>query len=137
MKKFVRILAAVLIILVMNGCSNNLYITKSAVEIKKMFDDGKTFVMFAGTKDCTSCKEYRPVVEQIIEKYGIDFYYMPADDYESAEVRDVIYNYLYKLEWTPTTYVVQNGHSVAMVEESITFEELEDLLDKYGLITKK
>ena len=136
MKKLFVFIAAIVRVLV-TGCSSEMYTTRSATEIKQMFDNGETFVMFAGTKDCTSCKAYKPIVEEIIEKYDIPFYYMPADDYKSDEVRDVIYNYLYKLEWTPTTYIVVDGHSAAMVEETITFEELEDLLDKYGLITKK
>ena len=102
-----------------------------------MFLDGESFVFFAGTKDCSSCREYRPIVNSIIEKYDVRIYYLPADDYQSDIMKDLIYNYLFKLEWTPTTYVVIDGKAVDMAEETITFEQLEDLLDRYDFIEKR
>ena len=43
-------------------------------------------------------------------------YYLLADDYEDEDVKNLIYNYLYKLQWTPTMYIVENGKVVNLNE---------------------
>ena len=119
MKKLLIILTVVMLVLA--GCSSNnrdykgkkgKIITKEAADIRRMFDDGETFIMFAGTRDCESCSRYEPIVKEFVDRYEVTFYYMPADDYESDVVKDIIYNYLYKLDLTPSTYIVKDGKAV-------------------------
>ena len=99
---------AVLLIL-LTGCSMGKIVDKSARELIRMFDAGESFVMFAGTSNCDTCQEFRDILGQVLNDYDLTVYYLLADDYEDEDVTNLIYNYLYKLQWTPTLYVVENG----------------------------
>ena len=107
MKKIIVLLAVLLVLL--TGCSKGKIVDKSARELIEMFDAGESFVMFAGTSNCDTCKEFRDILGQVLNDYDLTVYYLLADDYEDEDVKNLIYNYLYKLQWTPTLYVVENG----------------------------
>lgn len=127
MKKRIIVILALAALLMGGGCQQNFkgqLIESDAAAIKQMFDDGQTFFMYAGTSDCESCRKYKVVLQQLIDNYEITVYYLPADDYESAEIKDLIYNYLYKLEWTPTSYLVKDGKAVDLKEGPLEYEEL-------------
>ena len=68
------------------------------------------------------------------KKYEVTFYYMPADDYESDTVKDIIYNYLYKLDLTPSTYIVKDGKAVDLEEGVIEYDDLVRWLQKHEFI---
>ena len=141
MKKLFIVLAVVMLMLA--GCSSSgrdykgkkgKIVTREAAEIRKMFDDGETFIMFAGTKDCDSCARYEPIVKEFVDRYNVVFYYMPADDYESDVVKDIIYNYLYKLDLTPSTYIVKDGKAVDLEEGVVEYDDLVRWLQEYEFI---
>ena len=108
MKKRIIVILAILLVL-LTGCSKGKIVDKSARELIQMFDNGESFVMFAGTSNCDTCKEFRDILGQVLNDYDLTVYYLLADDYEDEDVKNLIYNYLYKLQWTPTLYVVENG----------------------------
>ena len=116
MKKRIIVLLAVLLVL-LTGCSKGKIVDKSARELIEMFDAGESFVMFAGTSNCDTCKEFRDILGQVLNDYDLTVYYLLADDYEDEDVKNLIYNYLYKLQWTPTLYIVENG-KVAHLNEN-------------------
>ena len=137
MKKFLTLLLSILLVSSLCGCkqkNRGEIVTAEAPVIKAMFESGQTFVMYAGTKTCTSCKEFKVTLGELIYNYPITIYYMPADEFESPEVKEVIYNYLYKLEWTPSTYIVQNGKAVDMREEPLEYDDLVEWLEKYDAL---
>lgn len=134
MKKIITVLLAVLLLA---GCNKSYQriVTKEAPQLKKMFEDGETFVMYAGTSTCETCKKFKAVLAELLDNYDdLVIYYFPADEYESAEVKDIIYNYLYKLEYTPTIYYVENGKAVDIVEEMMEYDEMESWLQGHGLL---
>ena len=108
MKKRIIVILAILLVL-LTGCSKGKIVDKNARELIQMFDNGESFVMFAGTSNCDTCKEFRDILGQVLNDYDLTVYYLLADDYEDEDVKNLIYNYLYKLQWTPTLYVVENG----------------------------
>ena len=79
MKKRIIVLLAVLLILLI-GCSKGKIIDKSARELIEMFDAGESFVMFAGTSNCDTCKEFRDILGQVLNDYDLTVYYLLADD---------------------------------------------------------
>ena len=114
MKKLLVILT---LLILLTGCSKGRIVEKTAPEIIKMFDDGESFVMYAGTSTCETCKEFKDILGQVLNDYDLTVYYVAADDYEDEDVKNMIYNYLYKLQWTPTVYVVKDG-KVAHLNEN-------------------
>ncbi len=142
MRKLMLVILAVMVLLV-TGCAadsrdykgkKGKIVTRQPEDIRKMFDDGETFIVFAGTKDCDSCARYEPIVREFVDRYDVTFYYMPADDYESDTVKDIIYNYLYKLDLTPSTYIVKDGKAVDLEEGVIEYDNLVRWLQKHEFI---
>lgn len=115
MKKKILIIALMALVL-LSGCSKGRIVDKTAPELIKMFDDGQSFVMYAGTSNCGTCDEFRDILGQVLNDYDLTVYYLLADDYEDEDVKNLIYNYLYKLQWTPTMYIVENGKVVNLNE---------------------
>ena len=139
MKKLGRIVAIMLCVLLIASCSKayDRIVTKPAPELKKMFENGETFVMYAGTETCETCKKFKPIVAELCDNYkDLVIYYFPADNYESEEVKDIIFNYLYKLEYTPTIYYVENGKAVDIVETMMEYEEMESWLQGHDILPK-
>jgi len=99
------------------------------------FDAGDTFVLYAGTSDCSSCKEYKVVLQKLIDNYDITVFFVPtpgsADDEYTLKL---INDYLYKLNWMPTTYIVQQGHAVSIRERTVEYADLVAWLSDYGCI---
>ena len=132
------LLLLIMMMVLLSACAGN----KAKVEIreadklKKMFQDGETFVVYAGRDNCESCKAYRKTVDEVCKNFNFTIYYFPADDFEDAEVKEVVYNYLYKLDWTPTTYLVVDGKSVDLKENPVPYEELVEWLQEYEFIPK-
>ena len=57
LKKMMKKLLVILTLLILlTGCSKGRIVEKTAPEIIKMFDDGESFVMYAGTSTCETCK---------------------------------------------------------------------------------
>ena len=138
--KMKRLIILIILRLLISGCSKGRIVEKKAPEIIEMFENKESFVMYAGTSDCENCKEFRDILEQVLNDYRLTVYYFPADDYEDEDVRKLIYNYLYKLQWTPTVYVVENGKVVHINEnESNTLMSISALtrwLKENGAITE-
>ncbi len=142
MKKLIMLM--VIMMLLLSGCGgyNRNYngkkgkiVTVNETKLKKMYDDGETFIVFAGTETCESCERFDPIVEQLVDEYELTIYYFPADDYESEGVKDIIYNYFYKLDLTPSIYVVAEGSSKDMKEGVVEYIDLVRWLKKYGFIS--
>ena len=130
LRKIIRVFLAVLVALVA-GCAKKEYIVeKKPAEILEMFENKQDFVLFCGTQTCETCAKFRPVMEQVCEKWGVKVYYMDVTDYDSEEIKNLTYNYLYTLEWTPTVYVVDNGRVTAMNEND------NDTLLSYGKLLR-
>ena len=138
--KMKRLIILIILRLLISGCSKGRIVEKKAPEIIEMFENKESFVMYAGTSDCENCKEFRDILGQVLNDYRLTVYYFPADDYEDEDVRKLIYNYLYKLQWTPTVYVVENGKVVHINEnESNTLMSISALtrwLKENGAITE-
>ncbi|MBR0475136.1 MAG: hypothetical protein IJJ19_09060 [Erysipelotrichaceae bacterium] len=142
MKKILTVLMVMLLALA--GCAggyNRNYngkmgkiTTVNEKKLKEMFDNGETFVVFAGTETCESCERFDPIVKQLVDENELTFYYFPADDYESEGVKDIIYNYFYKLDLTPSIYIVLEGRSVDMKEGVVDHDEMVRWLEKYEFI---
>lgn len=136
--KMKKLLIALLLLAALSGCNKqqDKIVTKNSDDLIQMFEAGETFVVYAGTENCESCKVFKRTILELLDAYqDKKLYYFPADDYQSEEVKNVIYNYLYKLEYTPSIYYVDNGKVVDMVEGLIDYDQLKDWLKKHDFIS--
>jgi len=132
MKKVIVIL---FILLCLSGCYHTDYMSTTIKhdELVNKFENKETFVMYASNETCVSCKDYRVNVDEFCEKYKVTIYCFYCDDFESEEVKDIKYNYLYYLIDTPTTYVIKEGKVVDYYEGTLTKELLYQIFKKYDL----
>lgn len=136
MRKFVIILLAMFLLC---GCSDYKgdVVTKHADKILEMFENKETFVVYAGQGGCNSCKEFSEVIYEFTKNYDMTFYYFSTDEKEYEDAKNTLaYDYLTRLLWTPSIYIVVDGKNVDMKEKTIQYDELVDWLDSYGFIRK-
>ncbi len=154
MKTARMILAVLILALGMTGCGSGVYndnppaqgevvikgdkgdiFAMPPASIIEKFDNGDTFVLYAGTSDCDSCKEYKVTLQKLIDNYEIRIYFVPTPGEADDEyTNNLINNYLYKLVWMPTTYIVVDGHAVSIKEKTVEYADLVDWLSGYGFI---
>lgn len=131
------LLLCLLLAILLSGCSDYKgdVITKHADEILQMFENKETFVVYAGQGGCTSCQEFSEVIYEVTKEYDINFYYFATDESAYQKQKDTLtYDYLIRLLWTPSIYIVIDGKNVDMKEKTIQYDELVDWLKSYGFI---
>ena len=103
--------------------------------VLEKLENKESFIVYVGYDDCQSCKEFKPILNQLIENYDITIYYLPTDDKQTEDqLNEIQYNYFYRMYWTPTTYIVEDGEVLAIKEQLIEYEELVEWLKEYGKI---
>lgn len=133
MKKAILILV-LLVCLV--GCYHTDYksTTIKYDELIKMFEEKKTFVVYASNETCASCVDYRANVDDFCQDNEVTIYCYYCVDFESEEVKDLKYNYFYRLDETPTTYVVVDGQVTNYYVGTLSKELLLKIFKEYKLL---
>ncbi len=130
-----KILLLLLILTLLGGCfkfTKGEVTTKKAQEILEMFEEKESFILYAGNSNCESCTEYRKVLQELISEYEIEIIYVDTLNKEQQEfLNTLIYDYLYRLNMTPSTYLIKDGKTIDMKEGSLKLETLEEWFKQY------
>ena len=134
-----KVLLVLFVLLSLTACNKKFskgeVVTAYADEILEKLENKESFIVYVGYDDCQSCKEFKPILNQLIENYDITIYYLPTDDKQTEDqLNEMQYNYFYRMYWTPTTYIVEDGEVLAIKEQLIEYEELVEWLKEYGKI---
>ena len=134
-----KVLLVLFVLLSLTACNKKFskgeVVTAYADEVLEKLENKESFIVYVGYDDCQSCKEFKPILNQLIENYDITIYYLPTDDKQTEDqLNEIQYNYFYRMYWTPTTYIVENGEVLAIKEQLIEYEELVEWLKEYGKI---
>lgn len=103
----------------------------------KKFDNKDSFVLVIGASTCSACKEYYPVLEKFVSEYKkTAIYYLEIDtDSSGQDIKtDFIENYLNKVQFTPATFIVEEGEIVYKNYGTLTYREFKEVLVQYGLL---
>jgi hypothetical protein len=102
----------------------------------KLFEQKQAFVLFIERADCETCKAQSEVMSRTAKEKGIDINYIVVTDemVEDDDMNFLINNYLYYLEVTPSTYLINNGRVIDMKEGFIEYDEMVNWLAGYGYI---
>ncbi len=133
MKKFVALLVILLTILA--GCStaNDVTTLKASDAIKRL-DAAESMVLVIGISTCAACKEYKPIVREIVKNYEVEIFYVELDSDVNTDVNSLIEKYLIEARWTPTTYIFKNGVLVESKTGAINYSTLKDWLQINDII---
>ena len=134
-----KVLLVLFVLLSLTACNKKFskgeVVTAYADEVLEKLENKESFIVYVGYDDCQSCKEFKPILNQLIENYDITIYYLPTDDKQTEDqLNERQYNYFYRMYWTPTTYIVEDGEVLAIKEQLIEYEELVEWLKEYGKI---
>ena len=128
-----KVLLVLFVLLSLTACNKKFskgeVVTAYADEVLEKLENKESFIVYVGYDDCQSCKEFKPILNQLIENYDITIYYLPTDDKQTEDqLNEIQYNYFYRMYWTPTTYIVEDGEVLAIKEQLIEYEELVEWL---------
>ena len=134
-----KVLLVLFVLLSLTACNKKFskgeVVTAYADEVLEKLENKESFIVYVGYDDCQSCKEFKPILNQLIENYDITIYYLTTDDKQTEDqLNEIQYNYFYRMYWTPTTYIVEDGEVIAIKEQLIEYEELVEWLKEYGKI---
>ena len=133
MKKFVALV--VLLLTILAGCTtaNDVTQIKASDAIKRL-DAAESMVLVIGISTCAACKEYKPIVREIVKNYEVEIFYVELDSDVNTDVNSLIEKYLIEARWTPTTYIFKNGVLVESKTGAINYSTLKDWLQLNDII---
>jgi predicted bacteriocin transport accessory protein len=133
MKKFVVLF--VLMLTILAGCTSADVVTSlKASEAIKRLDAAESMVLVIGISTCSACKEYKPIVREIVKNYDVEIFYVELDSDVNTDVNSLIEKYLVEARWTPTTYIFKNGVLVESKTGAIKYSTLKDWLQLNDII---
>ncbi|MGG3279569.1 thioredoxin family protein [Paenibacillus solani] len=138
MKKTITFcIATVIILLIAYYSINNLLNSELALykqvpstEIEKMIQENETFIAYFYQKNCPSCKQIKPILNNFIEESGKDIFAVDinSDDHKNLLIQD------FEIQGTPTVIFYKSG------EEKFRFISVfnkEEFDEKANLIFKE
>ena len=101
-------------------------------------DEDQYSIVFFGATGCSYCQLYQPVIDEIMELYGLDYYYVNTANISQDKLVDMLEKGGVSVKdfGTPTTVIIKNGEAVAnnigYMDREATFE----FFQKNGLISE-
>lgn len=144
-----KVFVTLVLLIILVGCGNKKFyldeehyekgvitsITRD--ELNKLEKDKKNFMVFVYLPGCTSCAEFRSVLEGYIEENTLEFYTIAINDLKDSVILDHI-------EFAPSLVLYKEGKIVDALDAAsdkdkaaLTTEDgLVDWLDDYIYLTK-
>lgn len=97
-------------------------------EVQTMLKDGKTFILYIGREDCSTCQLFEPELHKYLdENPDVNIYYFSTKSFRDAskenETAKETYERLrteFQFQWTPTLHLIEKGQFAS------TFQFLDD-----------
>lgn len=133
MKKLLFLMA--LLVIVVAGCapSKDIKMIKASEAVKRL-DAAESMVLVIGVSTCSACKEYKPIIREIVKNYDVEIFYVELDSDSNADVKALVDKYLVEARWTPTTYIFDKGVLVESKTGAIRYTALKDWLQSNEII---
>ena len=133
---FILIIISIISYIVINN--NNNLIKLNYKEILEKVENKDDFVLCISATNCVHCKEYKPKLKKIANKYNIKIYYINRDELNKDEYEK------FKKEFsfdggTPTTIFFKNGEektTATRIEGNTKTEKIIEKLKNNGFITE-
>lgn len=131
MKRFL-ILCGCVMTLFLTGCwnKNATYEEINYSEYSSLIEEKEDFILYLGSSECSHCSSFKPILEQIIDKYDLEVKYVDISKLSSEEYA-VLQNKT-KLQGTPTVVFVEDGivqtspKIVGAVEYNVALEKFKE-----------
>lgn len=148
MKKNLLLIVAVMLLLVGCGSKEKFYLEDSYYgdnklieinndDLKKLEEDKKDFVLFVYLPGCSSCAEFKTVLEDFLTENNININYISILDTDGTNVEN-------KVKFAPSFMVYKDGKVVDLLDsnsdEDLSYfksaESFKNWLEKYIYLSK-
>lgn len=126
MKKI--LLVFMLLAMFLTGCSNKNYVNEINVDtLLEKLDNKESFVFYLAMHTCSACQEFKPTMKEFANNNKYDVYVVYLDDESEENIENLIA--ALPVEYTPTTYVIEDGKYVSEITGAITYNELKEFIN--------
>lgn len=74
-------------------------------------DKEQTGYIYIGRDSCPHCREFRPVLEDVVKENNLSVFYYDLDKEKSIDTKNLVIDKL-NLEFVPIVFKFENGHVV-------------------------
>lgn len=107
------------------------YMEIDSDDLVEKLDMKADFMLYISSKTCTSCAEFKPILESLIEEKNVLIYQIEADDLFKPSNNYIPY------QFTPTIVIIRDGEEVIKInpiDDAKYFKDYEGFIkfyDKY------
>lgn len=133
MEKIIKgFILAIIVAFILCGCNKKSNIKEiSFDEFKNKMENKESFVLYVGNENCSHCEAYKPILESVLEEYGIFIYHIDNSkltDKESSEFT----RYL-SISGTPTVTFITNGEEESTLNRIVGEKTKEATIEKFKI----
>lgn len=103
---------------------------------EKLVNSKENTVIYFGRKDCTWCVKFKPILEALKEKYGVEYEYIDTDIVPGFEDLLTFLGNDYNTFSTPYTVIVKKGKKIGELFGYTDIKTVFDFYQAHGLIEK-
>lgn len=107
-------------------------------EFVKKLDNKESFIFIIERESCSACKQYKPILKQVLIEYNLTAYYIDTDSFNEKEV-DNLFKKI-NFSGTPTTIFFEDGEEKAnttlRIEGTANKEKIISRLKYFGYINE-
>lgn len=127
--KGLKFLGIILIIFLINGCSNSNLEKISYKEYMTLINNKETFILEVMRNDCSACTSLKPRLEEVAKEYNIEIKYIDTSSLNEDEYNkfsDMVY-----VKGTPTIIFYENGEEQSMATRIVGAVPKDKLITKF------
>lgn len=125
----ITLISLILLIVLYNYFNRSRLYELNVNNVIEKINNKDNFILCISATYCEHCKEYKPKLEDISQKYELDIYYIDFDKYSENE-QQLFRNYISFDGSTPVTLFIKNG------EEETTVNRINGNVSKDKIISK-
>lgn len=129
MKKITKILILITIIFTLTACGNKTYKEITYDELNTKLENKESFILFIGSDTCSACSNYKVTLNQVIEKYGTEVFYLDLHNLSDKEESAI--TGMFPISGTPTTVFIKNGKEKDTFNRIVGSAKSEKIISKF------
>lgn len=104
------------------------YYELNSDQLVEKLNNQDDFLLYISSVTCTSCAEFKPILEQVIAANKVKIYKIEADEFFKPS------NHYISYQFTPTIVIIENGKElmkVNAVDDAKVFESYDQFMKFY------
>ena len=118
------------------GLLKESFVTVTVDEYLELMKEDKYNFMVVGSATCSYCTKFKESINEVSEKYDVNFYYVDLDATSSKDAKRLYAtDEVFSGEWgTPQSFIYKNGKKIATIGGYLPTDDLLEKLGEYNVI---